>query len=239
MSDGDAEDLDGRIFLSTQVNGRTLVEGTQVRLTFGAGQVSANAGCNTMSGAAGWDGGTLTVGAGELATTMIGCPPDLQAQDEWLAGLLTSSPALALDGDTLTLGDETSGLVLSQQVDVPLLETTWAVESLVSGDAASSLPAGVEAGLSIDAAGSRLSASTGCNTGSGPVAIEASAVGATGTLNVGPLATTQMACPAEAMAVEAQVLTVLDGRVDYRIEGSTLTLSSSRGGLVLTAQSGG
>jgi hypothetical protein len=32
---------------------------------------------------------------------MMACPNGMQEQDDWLAALLTSSPAITLDGDTL------------------------------------------------------------------------------------------------------------------------------------------
>lgn len=95
-------DLAGRTFESAQVSGITLADGTAVTLSFEDDGISASAGCNTMSGGANWDDGTLEI-AGELATTMMACPDGLQEQEDWLGALLTSSPAIALDGDTLTL----------------------------------------------------------------------------------------------------------------------------------------
>ena len=99
------EDLEGRTYTSTEVRGFELVEGTLVTLSFAGGQLGASAGCNAMSGAARWHEGRLDV-AGQLATTMIACPADLQAKDEWLAELLTSSPSMSLDGSTLTIGGD-------------------------------------------------------------------------------------------------------------------------------------
>src|SRR3954470_7514430 len=43
-------DLDGSAFASTSVEGHDLVAGSTVRLTFEDGSLSANAGCNTMTG---------------------------------------------------------------------------------------------------------------------------------------------------------------------------------------------
>jgi heat shock protein HslJ len=43
----------------------------------------------------------------------MGCDEALAAQDQWLSGFLTSSPALVLDGNTLTLGDDTNGMTLT------------------------------------------------------------------------------------------------------------------------------
>jgi len=75
--------------------------------------VSANAGCNTLFGGASWDGGKLELD-GALASTMMACDDALMEQDQWLSDFLSSSPALALDGKTLTLGDDTEGMTLVQ-----------------------------------------------------------------------------------------------------------------------------
>ena len=102
-------DLAGRTFESAQVSGITLADGTAVTLSFEDDGISASAGCNTMSGAANWDDGTLEV-AGELATTMMACP-DGSFADQYVTGLaktdsyVVASGALTLnqnDGGTLT-----------------------------------------------------------------------------------------------------------------------------------------
>ena len=223
-------DLAGRTFESAQVSGITLVDGTVVTLGFEDDGISASTGCNTMTGAATWDDGTLEV-AGELATTMMACPNGLQEQDDWLAALLTSSPAIALDGDTLTVGDDTTGMVLEERANLPLEGTVWQLEELMSTSAVSAVAAGI-ASLTIDAAGTQVQVVAGCNTGSGSVTVEPADDASTGTIVFGPLATTRKACPEDVMTVEAQVLTVLDGPVEYSIDGSTLTLTKDDAGLL-------
>lgn len=105
-------DLNGKSYTSTQVTGHELVAGSTVTLDFADGRVAAKAGCNTMNGAATWDTGKLVV-TGPMASTMMACSEELTKQDQWLSSFLTSSPALKLDGDTLTLGDSTSGMTLT------------------------------------------------------------------------------------------------------------------------------
>ncbi|HSF98176.1 MAG TPA: META domain-containing protein [Ornithinibacter sp.] len=109
----ESADLAGRSFTSTEVRGHDLVEGSAITLTFEDGRMSANGGCNTLNGAATWDGDTLDV-AEPLASTMMACDEALMAQDQWLSEFLTSSPALEVDGDTMTLGDDTTGITLSE-----------------------------------------------------------------------------------------------------------------------------
>lgn len=117
-SGGDAEvvsgDLEGRTFTSTDVRGHDLVAGTEVVLTFDADHVTANAGCNTMFGEATVEDGVLTLPREGLATTLMACPDDQTGQDEWVAGLLGSGPRLALDGERLEVGDESSGMTLRE-----------------------------------------------------------------------------------------------------------------------------
>ena len=110
---GGGADLAGSTYTSTEVRGHDLVEGSQVTLTFADGRISANAGCNTMNGAATWEGETLEV-EDPLASTMMGCEEPLMEQDTWLSEFLTSSPHLAVDGDELTLGDDSVGMTLTR-----------------------------------------------------------------------------------------------------------------------------
>jgi heat shock protein HslJ len=97
----------------------------------------------------------------------------------------------------------------------------------VSGDAVSSVPAGVEA--SIDIAGGRVDVRPGCNSGGGPVEITAD------TLTFGPIVTTKMACEANAMSVETAVLAVLSGAVGYAIDADVLTVTAGGAGLMFRA----
>lgn len=111
---GDAPDLEGHTYTSTASSGHDLVAGSRVTLSFEDGRISANAGCNTMSGSASWEGDTLDV-TGPLASTMMACDEALMAQDRWLSEFLESSPALSLSGTQLTLGGPGDGLTLTQE----------------------------------------------------------------------------------------------------------------------------
>jgi heat shock protein HslJ len=93
----------GRTYTSTSVSGHTLAAGTQVTLTFGAdGKLSANAGCNTMSGNYLIEKGRLV--AARLAMTQMGCiPAARQTQDAWLAGVLDARPGIVQTGTALTV----------------------------------------------------------------------------------------------------------------------------------------
>lgn len=110
---GGGTDLGGATYASTESRGHDLVPASRVTLTFTDGRISANAGCNTLNGAASWEGDTLEV-RGSLASTMMACEDALMAQDTWLSEFLSSSPELAVEGDELVLGDATTGLTLTR-----------------------------------------------------------------------------------------------------------------------------
>lgn len=107
-------DLEGKTFVSTDVAGHELVPGSEVKVIFQSDRISVQAGCNTLNGGATWDSGVLVV-AVPMARTMMACDDDLSRQDDWLEALLTSEPALSLDGSTLVLGDSAEGLTLEEQ----------------------------------------------------------------------------------------------------------------------------
>ena len=223
-----AAGLDGRTFLSTQVTGFDLVPGTQVRLTFTNGELSAQAGCNIM-------GGTYSIEGDRLRTTQMfmtemGCDGPRQAQDEWLAGFL-GNVTFTLDGDTLVLTDGTVRLTLTDKEvvtpDQTLKGTRWMLDGIVSGDAVASVPVGVSASLTIE--GGQANVEAGCNMGGGSVEVTSD------TITFGPIATTKMACEAGPAAVESAVLGVLIGSVDYTIDADVLTIRSGINGLIFRA----
>lgn len=215
-------------FESTSVSGRELVEGTQVRLTFEGGRMAANAGCNTMTGEYALTDGTLQW-TGPAAATMMGCQPDLQAQDDWLAALLTDGAEANLDGDLLTLTSGTVTIELQAQSDAPLTGTTWTLDGVIEGEAVSSLPAGVDPPTLEIADDGAVTVFAGCNQGGGTVVISDT------TMTFEPLALTRMACEGDAGTLEATVVTVLDGSVDVAVDGDTLTITNGDRGLVYRA----
>ena len=224
--------LDGRTFVSTAIEGYQLLEGTQVQLTFAAGNIGANAGCNQLSSGYALEGDVLVVDA--MAMTQMACTPaSLMDQDTWLSALLTSRPNVALDGDTLTLTSDGTVLTLQDREvtnpDLPLEGTTWNVEGLISNDAVSTVPAGGRVPSLVLADGS-VSVDTGCNRGNGGYEL------GEGEITFGPLATTRAACTDPAAAeTERIVLATLTGTAAYEIEADMLTLRNGAEGLMLRA----
>ena len=224
-----AEDLSGKRFVSTDVTGDDLVEDSEITVSFLDDAVSVYAGCNTMNGGFEIADGALV--AGQFASTMMACDEPLMEQDGWLSEFLSASPTIALDGSTLTLTGDDTTITLDEIESAPLIGTTWLVTGTVATQAVSSAPVDSTASITIADDGT-VAVDTGCNAGSGSVEITDT------TLTFGPIATTRRSCIDELNALEASVLTVLQGAVTYEIDGDSLSLRSSDGeiGLELTAQ---
>ncbi len=105
----DAGDLWGHEFKSTAITEggepRPLVPDTRVTVTFDKSDsrqdIGFSAGCNSAGGPVEVEDQTLRVG--RIASTLIGCEPDLARQDEWLFTFFESDPQWELAGDSLTL----------------------------------------------------------------------------------------------------------------------------------------
>ena len=135
-----ASDLDGSTFQSTSVEGHDLVAGSDVRLTFEDGSLSANAGCNTMSSSYDVTDGRLAW-TGPPMATMMGCPDDLMNQDTWLSDLLQAGADATLEGDDLTLVSGDVTLHLQRETTEPaadFLGKTWTVTEIITGSSVAS-----------------------------------------------------------------------------------------------------
>jgi heat shock protein HslJ len=228
-------DLAGRTFLSISATDggvdRPLVPGTRIRLDFRATDFTASAGCNTIGGQYRLEAGRLLVD--QLATTAIGCPAALGAQDAWLSTLLTARPMVALSGNALTLDAGASVLkLLDQSVadpDRPLVGTLWNLESIISGDAVSSIPDGSRATILFKADGT-LTLFTGCNQGGASWSQTAAGI------QVSELVLTKKACEGPTAALETAMITVLRaGPIAATIQADSLTLQAGSSGIQLRA----
>jgi heat shock protein HslJ len=222
--------LDGRTFLSQSVTEdgapRPLAGPEPITLTFDGDRLGAQPGCNSLGGTYTLDVDRLEVA--DLAMTEMACMDTaLMDQDQWFAEILLAEPTLALAGDTLTMTSGSTILVFVDRETAdparPLEGTAWVLDTIVEGETASSVPAGVTADLTI--AEGRLAAALGCNRGTAPVE-----VGDT-TLEIGPMAATFMACPDAETSVETAMLATLEGQVDFEIDGPVLRIRNGDRGL--------
>ena len=227
--------LTDRAFLSVAVTDggavRPLVAGTRIRLDFHGSELGASAGCNMIGGT--WsvrDGKLVFDGAG---MTEMGCDADRDAQDAWLVELLGSRPTIRLSGNELTLESGTILVrLLDREVvepDLALVGPAWTVDSIITGDAVSSIPGGAIATLVFDADGT-VDINAGCNRGGGTW----TAVG--GGLKIENIGLTKMACEGPGGQLEAAVLAVIGtGTVGASIDANVLTLRAGANGLQLRA----
>jgi len=221
--------LEGRTFLSTAVDGRVLVAGSRITLTFRDGHIGASAGCNSMGGAYHLDGDRLVTT--QLITTDMACDQALMNQDQWVADLLNGA-TLTLDDDHLTLAKNGVRVTLldrrTAEPDQPLAGTRWVVDTILGGDVASSVPAGVRATLIFDQGS--VAVETGCNSGGGPATVSG------GSIAFGPIVLTKRGCASDVMSLEQAVTATLTGTVAYEIQGNFLTITTGGGrGLRLVA----
>jgi heat shock protein HslJ len=103
-SDVTEDDLNGRMFVSTEVVGRDLIPGTHVQVMFDGGGLTFASGCNDSSGSFGMDGGRVDLEDGYFTTTGA-CfgPGHPMAQERWVRTFLEDHPVAELSGDRLTL----------------------------------------------------------------------------------------------------------------------------------------
>jgi heat shock protein HslJ len=227
--------LAGREFLSVMIteNGapKPLADGTRVRLQFEDSNLVAAAGCNTMSGTYRVQDGRLRFENGGM--TAMGCPRDLQAQDTWLSTFLASNPIVRLSGSDLTLdGGATVVALVDREVaepDANLVGPVWTLESIIAGDAVSSVPGDVRATLVFKDDGT-VDVFAGCNRGSGTWVAKGNGI------ELGPIGLTKMACAGPGAQVEGAVVAVLaTGTVGATIDASVLTLRAGNQGLAYRA----
>jgi heat shock protein HslJ len=139
-------------YLSTSVEGHDLVDGTDLALTLDEEELSGMAGCNGFGGPyhlEDFDGttGVVVIDSDGMSMTEMACDPPRMDQDTWMTGLLMARPTLTvIDADTFTLSDGTATITFVDREiadpDRPLTGTKWTVDTILTGDAASSMPAG-------------------------------------------------------------------------------------------------
>jgi heat shock protein HslJ len=220
------ESLNGKTFLSTDVEGQTLVADTRITLRFEGTNLSAVAGCNTMTGGYTIEGDVLKVGA--LAQTRMACEEDLMAQDAWIVELLTGSPKATLADDVLTLATDATTVKFGDRAKIAngsaLDGSAWTIVSLETGGTTAEAPE--NAYLAYD--DGHIFVATGCNRATGELEV------GDGTVTIGAnMAMTMKACEPDLMTWEQSLVGFLQGELTYTVSGEDLTLSSDNGTLTL------
>ncbi|MCP3976294.1 MAG: META domain-containing protein [bacterium] len=198
-------------------------------------EAGGTTGCNSWFGEVTLGAGTITFGG--LGQTEMACEQPLMAQESNVLLVLQNASIFTFGEGTLTIGQLGGSTLefIDRAVafpDVELTGTQWIADTIITGQAASTLVQGTEVTLFLDAAESRASGSAGCNNFMGSFESDRTQV------TFGPLASTKMLCGGDGvMDQEAFVLATLSGELEVQIEGDRLTLTAPTGdGLSFRAQ---
>jgi heat shock protein HslJ len=205
-----------------------VVEEAPITLSVEGREIGGRAACNHYGGELVVDGSGSRLEISSM--TEMACEDPVMAAEAAYLAALPRARAAALDGDRLTLTGAGVELVFERLAPPPLAElvgTDWVLDSLVVGDAVSSV-AGERATLRLDADGS-FHGGTGCRTFSGRW------VAASGVISPTDLAMDQTECEPALADQDSHVVSVLEG-FRATVDGQTLTLTGQGGdGLIYRA----
>lgn len=192
---------------------------------FTAQRVKGFAGCNDYDAV--YRTGARLLLVSMPATTRVTCGEVADAFESSYLGLLQQSRFYNVRAGTLTIrgADRTVLLVFEAAPANPLLGP-WLVESYTTGPGSVVAPLeGTE--LTVAFRLLRVGGSAGCNSFSGYYTTNGAIVA------IGPLATTQKACPEAVMAQETSFLAALKGVGRIESRGRTLQLQDRSGGILV------
>lgn len=198
---------------------------TTITARFVDGTVAGHAGVNRYRAEYVIDGHGLRIGP--AATTRMAGPPDAAAAEGAFLTLLEATAGFRLgdEGRTLGLtdavGDETLGFAAAPKVAEAIVGR-WDVRFVRRDSALVSPSAGTSPWLEFDAAG-RVAGHAAVNRVHGSARVDGDR------LFLGPLASTRMAGPPEAMDDEAALLEALEQVTALRLDGDDLELLDADG----------
>jgi len=203
---------------------RTLVDGSEIRITLDGSRAVITAGCNTMSGSYALDGTRMTLA--DLASTEMGCAAPLMEQDAWVAGLFAQPVQLTTGtGATIIAGTTVLSLADRRAVlpDKPLAGTKWRLDTLYDEQTASSVPEAVVAYLEL--VDGKVNVYDGCNGGSGPARVRGT------TIVFGGRVQNLRGCTRDDGGVEKAFADVLAGATTYTVTEDALRITTGDRGL--------
>ncbi len=221
--DGDVFGTDEWVLTSGTVDGAdlSLLDTHPVTLRVDGGEVGGTAACNSYFGTV-VDDTTLFEG---FAVTEMACdPPESMALESTFLDALGRVTDAALDGDDLVLTGPDVELRFSSVAptpDVDLEGTTWMLDTLIDGEAASSVLAGTSPQIVLEAG--EMTASDGCNTATGSYEIDDD------TLVLGAVRSTLRGCEQGIMRQAQTFNAVLGSEPTISTEGDRLTLTGPDG----------
>ncbi len=218
-SDDSGDDLLGEWqLINGEVDGQTLelVPSHPVTITFAEDAFGGTASCNGYGGV--YQRANTAIILTDIAVTEMACSPSetMTLESQFLEGLARADGLLLADTLSLT-GD---GVRLMFQAVEPveeaaLLGTVWVLDTLIQGDAASSV-SGDRATLEFFSDGSVIG-STGCRGFTGQYVVSGAEVVITDLL-AGP-----EECPGELASQDSQVISAIEGGFRVDIDGDRMT----------------
>ena len=175
------------------------------------------AGCNTFTASYTADSSSLKFGP--LAMTRIACDPGVTSFESAYTSALANTTQYTMTADQLVLKSGGGEALLTYAPGSPAdIEGSWEVTAFNTGSAITSVALGSTITMDFDADG-QVSGNGGCNQYGGGYSVDGSNV------SIGPLHSTMMACPDEALGTqESQFLTALDMVETWSLTGDQLTL---------------
>jgi heat shock protein HslJ len=201
-----------------------LVEDRPITMTIEGTQLGGTSGCNQYGGSFELDGSAISISA--LSMTEMACDEPIMAAEAAYLAALGAVDTVARADDQLTLSGPDADLRFEPVPPVPnaqLIGTSWSLDSLIVGDAVSSVM-GEPATLELTDDGSIIG-STGCRGFGGQYTISDD------TVEVGELVVDLRACDGGLAEQDEHVLRVLEGGFSVTIDGNRLTLMSEADGL--------
>ena len=204
----------------------TVLSDTTITVRFGDGDLIGNAGCNSYFGPYESTGADLSIGL--LGATQKFCSPEevMVREGHYLTALVSSATYRLVD-DRLMIFNSNGKLVLTFEVwePAPLVGTRWVLSSCNNGTGGMvSVLADTEITAEFDEDGG-VTGSAGCNNYMAAYDVEGDAI------DIGPAATTRMACeePEGIMEQEQAYLAALEPAASLSIEGDTLEFTDVDG----------
>lgn len=204
--------------------------GAHVEIT-DKGRAQGNYGCNHFGADVKIEGDTVTVGPGEM--TEMACEKKVQGFEDTMRAALSGKLKAKLTDGRLTLTTEKGdAIALSAAKPAPLVGTKWTVDTLVTGETATSLPEGSEGKAHMTfAKDGTVGGSLGCNRFSSTAKVSGDSI------TFGSVSATRKLCPGPEMDLERELTKILEsGRVSYEVKHGSLTLTAPDGkGVVASA----
>lgn len=231
--------LDGRSFATEEIDGYDLVDGTDLRMTFANGLLTAYAGCSSMVAPYELESGRLSWRASPVVASAM-CLGDRRLQDLWVRDRLLEGVEASLVGGQLRLRTDDLSTDLDQigEVQAPedadgaaLLDTRWVLVRAIGTDGPLEIPSGAAAPTLRISSNSVADIFTGCNQGTAPVVIERGG----SSIEFGEIAITDVSCGERETALEERVAAVLDGPTGSAVSGRRLTITKGEDVLIYEA----